>query len=111
MAGVTLGGTRQIGDWRLETDAEESEGIMERCCLLEPSLRGAVCQGVKVGLRPGRRNLRLERELLHLQGRWVPVVHNYGHGGWGITLSWGTALDALQLVQQCLNEHPPPAKL
>nr|XP_023694945.1 D-aspartate oxidase isoform X2 [Paramormyrops kingsleyae] len=111
MASVTLGGTRQIGDWRLETDAEESAGIMERCRLLEPSLRGAVCQGVQVGLRPGRRNLRLERELLHLQGRWVPVVHNYGHGGWGITLSWGTALDALQLVQQCLTEHPQLAKL
>ncbi|KAG7229110.1 hypothetical protein INR49_013052 [Caranx melampygus] len=35
------------------------------------------------GLRPTRRNPRVEREVVQLQGHWVPVVHNYGHGGWG----------------------------
>lgn len=33
----------------------------------------------------------------------VPVVHNYGHGGAGITLSWGCALDTLELVKQALG--------
>lgn len=108
---VTLGGTRQADDWRLEVDKEDGDGIMERCCQLEPSLRKAQVIGQWVGLRPGRPNPRVEREYLYVEGRHVPLVHNYGHGGWGITLSWGTALDALDLVRQSLFEKPPQARL
>lgn len=47
-----------------------------------------------VGLRPHRPSgFRVERERL---GDTV-VVHNYGHGGGGITLSWGTAKLATDL--------------
>ncbi|XP_037551348.1 D-aspartate oxidase isoform X2 [Nematolebias whitei] len=109
--GVTLGGTRQEGDWRLQVDRGEAESILERSSRLEPSLTKAKVLGEWVGLRPGRRNLKVEREAVYLQGRWVPVVHNYGHGGFGVTLAWGTALDALGLVRQCLNEKPQQAKL
>ncbi|XP_076013620.1 D-aspartate oxidase [Genypterus blacodes] len=108
---VTIGGTRQAGDWRLNVDEADTKSILERCGKLEPSLSKAKVLSQWVGLRPGRRNLRLEREMVELQGRRVPVVHNYGHGGWGVTLAWGTALDALGLVRQCLHEMPPPAKL
>ncbi|XP_029972834.1 D-aspartate oxidase [Salarias fasciatus] len=108
---VTVGGTRQQGDWRLHADRGDSEAILERCCRLEPSLRGARVLGERVGLRPGRKNPRVEREAVQLGGRRVPVVHNYGHGGWGVTLAWGTARDALGLVRQCLQEMPPRAKL
>uniref|UniRef100_A0A8C7WVQ0 D-aspartate oxidase n=2 Tax=Oryzias sinensis TaxID=183150 RepID=A0A8C7WVQ0_9TELE len=108
---VTIGGTRQAGDWRLEEDQSDTEGIVERCRRLEPSLSGAKVLGCWVGLRPGRRNPRVEKELLQLGGRWVPVVHNYGHGGWGVTLAWGTAVDAVELVRQSLQETPPRCKL
>uniref|UniRef100_A0A8C1E6G3 D-aspartate oxidase n=1 Tax=Cyprinus carpio carpio TaxID=630221 RepID=A0A8C1E6G3_CYPCA len=108
---VSIGGTRQAEDWRLEVDKEDSEGILERCCRLEPSLRGAQVMCEWVGLRPGRANPRVEHEYLHLQGRQVPLVHNYGHGGCGVTLSWGTALDALDLLRQSLFEKPPQARL
>lgn len=108
---VTLGGTRQEGDWRLQVDRGEAEGILERSSRLEPSLTKAKVVGEWVGLRPGRRNPRVEREVVRLQGRRVPVVHNYGHGGCGVTLAWGTALDALELVRKCLNEKPQQAKL
>ncbi|XP_061100986.1 D-aspartate oxidase isoform X2 [Conger conger] len=109
---VTVGGTRQVGNWKLVADAGESEAILDRCCRLEPSLREAVCLGELVGLRPGRASPRLERGLLETAGgRRVPVVHNYGHGGWGVSLSWGTALEALKLVRESLIELPPPSRL
>lgn len=108
---VTIGGTRQANDWRLEVDKEDSNGIMERCKQLEPSLEKAQVIGPWVGLRPGRANPRVELEYLYVQGRHIPLVHNYGHGGWGITLSWGTALEALDLVRRSLIEKPPRARL
>ena len=38
---------------------------------------------LEVGLRPGRPSVRLERE--RVQGG-LQLVHNYGHGGSGITV-------------------------
>jgi D-amino-acid oxidase len=34
-----------------------------------------------------------------------PRVHNYGHGGSGVTLSWGCAEETLRLVQGALEER------
>jgi D-amino-acid oxidase len=49
-----------------------------------------------VGLRPGRSTVRLEEaEPLSSGAR---VVHNYGHGGAGVTLSWGCAREVVTLV-------------
>jgi D-amino-acid oxidase len=50
----------------------------------------------RVGLRPFRKSgIRIERARL-LDGRIV--VHNYGHGGAGFTLSWGCAREVLELA-------------
>lgn len=108
---VTIGGTRQDGDWRLQVDEGDTKGILERCTRLEPSLSRGKVVSTWVGLRPSRKNPKVEREVMQLGGRRVPVVHNYGHGGWGVTLAWGTGLDALGLVRQCLHEMPLQAKL
>ncbi|KAM3871055.1 D-aspartate oxidase [Diretmus argenteus] len=108
---VTIGGTRQEGDWRLEVDEGDTRSIVDRCSRLEPSLSKATLLGEWVGLRPSKKNPRVQRELVLLQGRRVPVVHNYGHGAWGVSLSWGTALDALGLVRQCVDEMTPRARL
>ncbi|MBO6514213.1 MAG: FAD-dependent oxidoreductase [Phycisphaerales bacterium] len=63
---------------------------------------------VVAGLRPCRRGgLRLEPEPV---GSKV-VVHNYGHGGCGITLSMGTAIAAADLVDQCSSSSDPVAVL
>jgi D-amino-acid oxidase len=48
----------------------------------------------RVGLRPFRKSgVRIERGQLR-DGR--TVIHNYGHGGAGFTLSWGCAREVLE---------------
>ncbi|KAJ8291173.1 hypothetical protein GJAV_G00022240 [Gymnothorax javanicus] len=109
---VVVGGTRQMGDWRLGADAGDTKGILERCRQLEPSLRDAVLLEEVVGLRPGRATPRLEMVLLETSlGQKVPVVHNYGHGAWGVSLSWGSAVEALKLVRESLVNLPPLSRL
>ena len=86
---VVLGGTAQdAGD--TAPDAEVARTIVARCARVEPRLRGARIVGHRVGLRPVRPRIRLERD--------AGVVHNYGHGGAGVTLSWGCANEVARLV-------------
>jgi D-amino-acid oxidase len=61
----------------------------------------------RVGLRPHRAGgVRLEAEPAFdsPQGRKV-LIHNYGHGGAGITLSWGSADRVRELVAKALAEE------
>lgn len=61
-----------------------------------PELDGSWVTGSYSGLRPYRdESIRVEAEEV---GRTV-VVHNYGHGGAGVTLSWGSAELALALLR------------
>lgn len=57
----------------------------------------------QVGLRPGREKVRLELETKRIDDKMVKIVHNYGHGGSGVTLSIGCAKDACDLVKSALN--------
>ncbi|XP_037084199.1 D-amino-acid oxidase-like [Pollicipes pollicipes] len=96
---VILGGTAQTDDWRRAPDAADTARILAGCCRLVPALRDAPVLRVWAGLRPYRAGgVRLELERRALAGRSVPVVHNYGHGGAGVTLFWGCALDVAVLV-------------
>ncbi|XP_003311477.2 D-aspartate oxidase isoform X1 [Pan troglodytes] len=105
---VTLGGTRQKGDWNLSPDAENSREILSRCCALEPSLHRACNIREKVGLRPYRPGVRLQTELLARDGQRLPVVHHYGHGSGGISVHWGTALEAARLVSEYVHALRTP---
>ena len=87
---VVVGGTDVEGDWSRTPSPEVAEGILSRGARLVPELAGARVIRHKVGLRPARPEVRLERE-----GR---VVHCYGHGGSGVTLSWGCADEVAELV-------------
>lgn len=99
---VTLGGTRERDSWSLSPDPGTTKDILDRCCSLEPSLRGAQDIKVKVGLRPSRQCVRLQKEVLSQGGVKLPVVHNYGHGGGGFSVHRGTAKEAARLVGECI---------
>jgi D-amino-acid oxidase len=92
-----LGGTAEDGREELAPDPATAMSILARCAALEPRLAGAQVLEHKVGLRPGRPSVRLEAER-PVAGKLL--VHNYGHGGAGVTLSWGCADAVAALVGQ-----------
>jgi D-amino-acid oxidase len=76
-----LGGTNDVSDDLAPSDADTAKIV--QICRDHLGVTGCV-KAVRVGLRPFRRGgVRLARE-----GR---VIHNYGHGGSGFTVSWGCA--------------------
>ena len=91
---VVLGGIAVEDDWNLEPDPAVADEILRRCAAVEPRLRDARVVEHRVGLRPGRPSVRLERE----EQDGVVVVHDYGHGGTGVLLSWGCARAAVTLI-------------
>ncbi len=93
-----IGGTTDEGAEDLTPDEAATHAIAQRCGELEPQLAQARVLSVAVGLRPGRTEVRLERESI---GAGV-VIHNYGHGGAGVTLSWGCAFDVLAFSEPSL---------
>ncbi|HEY0641496.1 MAG TPA: FAD-dependent oxidoreductase [Pseudonocardiaceae bacterium] len=73
-----------------EPDPAVAAAILRRCAAVVPELAGAQVLGHAVGVRPLRPSVRLERI--------GDIVHCYGHGGAGFTLSWGCADRVRDLV-------------
>jgi D-amino-acid oxidase len=92
---IVMGGVADEHDERLGEDPEQTEAIVRRCVAIEPRLAHAKRIGVRVGLRPCRSSVRLELERLP-EGR--RIIHDYGHGGAGVTASWGCADEVLALA-------------
>jgi len=92
---VVLGGTAHKGAFDLPPRPEISARIIRDCADVLPALRGARVVAERVGLRPYRPEVRLEAETLP-GGR--TLWHNYGHGGAGVTLSWGCAREITSAV-------------
>lgn len=93
-----LGGTLDEHAWSTEVDPTVAESILRRCTDIVPALADATVLEHVVGLRPGRPTVRLEEDTSY-DGR-ARVVHNYGHGGAGITLSWGCADEVVTLLER-----------
>ena len=87
---IVLGGTAEEGEWSRTPDPLVAEQVLARATALVPELAGARVRRHKVGLRPARPAVRLERV--------GDVVHCYGHGGAGVTTSWGCAADVVSLA-------------
>jgi D-amino-acid oxidase len=94
-----FGGTNEISD-NLAVDSATTSRIVAECCRVlnidEPRVLAE-----RVGLRPFRKSgIRLELDRLR-DGR--AVIHNYGHGGAGFTLSWGCAREFFDLAACAAN--------
>jgi len=89
-----FGGTNDLSS-DLAADAATTDQIIAECSRVlnidKPNILAE-----RVGLRPFRKSgVRLERDELR-DGR--TVIHNYGHGGSGFTLSWGCAREVVDLA-------------
>ncbi|MFH5230047.1 FAD-dependent oxidoreductase [Antrihabitans spumae] len=93
---VICGGTNEPGETDRTPDSTVAQSILAAASKLEPRLADAAVLADVVGLRPGRDEVRLD--VGEHAGR--RVVHSYGHGGAGVTTSWGVAGDVVRLVSE-----------
>ncbi len=103
---VVLGGTSDDGEWSREPSERDAAAIVDGCRELCRELDAAFASSRppevldhRVGLRPGRAEVRLELE----DAGGLPVVHDYGHAGAGFTLSWGCAEDAARRLMAAVT--------
>jgi len=89
-----FGGTNDLSS-DLAADPATTNRIIAECSRVLNIERPNVL-AARVGLRPFRKSgVRLERDRLSDDRT---VIHNYGHGGSGFTLSWGCAREVASLV-------------
>jgi D-amino-acid oxidase len=101
---VAVEGAGEEDDWNPTPDLDAGRRLAERAGEIVPRLRGARVVGVRVGLRPARPAVRVEAE--HRPSEEDAdrtVVHCYGHGSRGFTLSWGCADEVTRLVTGVLD--------
>ena len=101
---ITLGGIRQSGNYNVDIDDHDSRGIWQRTTSLVPSLKKSqiICEAA--GLRPHRTTVRVEKELKILtNGSYLKIIHHYGHSGYGIMSSPGSAITVSQLVKEAMT--------
>jgi D-amino-acid oxidase len=95
-ADIVLGGTAQKNDWDLTPREGDQAEILRKAANLHAGFASVQVVGAGVGLRPVRPEVRLEAERIG----GATVVHNYGHGGAGFTLSWGCAEEVAELANR-----------
>ena len=96
----------------LTLDSPEMKRMRARCNRFVPGLENAELDAhspIVQGLRPVRgENVRVERELRRkADGSLSHIVHSYGQGGSGFTISFGCAGDVLGLIEEVEAGIPP----
>ncbi|KAF8880840.1 nucleotide-binding domain-containing protein [Infundibulicybe gibba] len=108
---LILGGLVQphVHTLDLTIDSPEIIRMRDRCNKFVPGLENAELDPVPFvqGLRPFRdTNVRVDREQrLKSDGTHSRIIHSYGQGGSGFTLSFGCAADVLELLSE-LEKSP-----
>ena len=94
---IVLGGTYEENEEDRSTDDNAIKAIIARCAKLCPALADKKREvlGSACGLRPVRSVVRLEAEKISDKRT---IIHNYGHGGAGVTLAWGCAGDVAEIL-------------
>ncbi|KAF0686371.1 Aste57867_21815 [Aphanomyces stellatus] len=109
---LICGGTSENDVYNVDVEADVTEKILKKCAAVVPSVGRAKVVGARAGLRPERRGgvrVEVDASLPASQGGFL--VHNYGHGGSGFCLSWGTAAAVSALVRQCMARAAQRSKL
>ncbi|KAH8677618.1 nucleotide-binding domain-containing protein [Xylariales sp. PMI_506] len=107
---LLIGGIAEPHKWDLNLTLESPiiQRMRKRCEAFLPSLKSARVDPdypLAQGIRPFRaNNVRVERELRRPGSR---LVHSYGQGGAGWSLSFGCAEDVAMLVEETLAGIPP----
>ncbi|HIY65558.1 MAG TPA: FAD-dependent oxidoreductase, partial [Candidatus Agrococcus pullicola] len=92
---IVCGGTDDAGNASAEHDPDIEAAILERVTAALPELRGLPIVSRGVGLRPGRSEPRIE----WLTDTASPTIACYGHGGAGVSMSWGCAERVATLIR------------
>ncbi|KAK7114240.1 D-aspartate oxidase-like isoform X2 [Littorina saxatilis] len=104
---VAVGGTREADEYDVTPNPDVSKQVFDRVLARIPAIKGAKTLWEWVGLRPYRCPPRVESEIRRTaDGRPIKIVHNYGHGSFGISLSWGTGVHVAQMVSDLLHASP-----
>uniref|UniRef100_A0A914QS90 FAD dependent oxidoreductase domain-containing protein n=1 Tax=Panagrolaimus davidi TaxID=227884 RepID=A0A914QS90_9BILA len=96
---VYMGTVKEINGMSTQVSPEEREAVRQKYIKLQPAFKNVSIISEWVGFRPSRDPIRLEA---------IPfnndlIIHNYGHGGNGFTLSWGCALEVVELIKNHFN--------
>jgi len=95
---LVLGGSAITGRADPRTDRRVAVGIRERCIQIFPELAKMPVLGRRIGIRPTRHEVRLDVERRGARH----IVHNYGHAGAGVSLSWGCAAEVTDRVKDLI---------
>ncbi len=86
-----VGGTYEEGVDSNSVNENDLKIIQAKAENILPEIQHKKIIGSWAGVRPFRQTVRLEKE--------GNIIHNYGHGGSGYTLSFGCAHQVLQILQ------------
>lgn len=92
---VVIGGTAEVNFEHRDIDRYQVDRMLQKAQALEARFASSKVIDTRVGFRPCRATVRLEPDRSDEK-----LIHNYGHGGSGVSISWGCAQDLKKFVLQ-----------